>query len=455
MSHLLNKAQRLCRQIESLDPSGEALVVGGAVRDVLLGRECSDVDIAHNLSLPLIKEAFGADGVGRGEEFGVTVVTFEDERFEVTCYRQESGYSDGKRPDTVTTTKDFKLDSARRDFTINSMGMHHDGKIEDPWGGQSDIKNRIVRCVGCSMDRFAEDPVRMLRAARFAAVLDFDLDGEAVAAARGFAIRLNDVAPDRITKEILKASQSGKSLAKFINHCDRMNLLPGFLPEVVALKGLPHAPEHHPEGGVFEHTMAALNVSDSQIPEHNLAILLHDIGKAKTHETSPQGKPTYRGHEAVGAEMIPAIAERLHWPKHLTTLCEDVCREHMKGHILAEMSKPTRVALRLSENWPAIKDAILADSRCRMHLHDEQFVMEQMGKLDVEATKWGDQKELNKKLNSLASGHTIMQAIPGIAGQDIGKVKTATWDWLVGRSLNANPQEVDAFIKDTYGGLPR
>lgn len=449
MEPLVEKALRLCAEMNTLNPGARALAAGGAVRDFLMDRPVHDVDIAHNIPLEDVKKHFNSNGVGRGEEFGVTVVDFEDERFEVTCFRSDGAYSDGKRPDAVAIVNDFKEDSARRDFTINSMGMNVDGSIDDFWGGQKDLRKKVVRCVGCPLDRFAQDPVRMLRAARFAATLEFSIDEETEAGMKAFAIRVCDVAPERVTQEILKASTSGRSLASFIEHTDKAGLLPLFLPEVSALKGLPHNPIHHPEGGVFEHTLAALRVSDSQEPSHNLALLLHDIGKAKTLGEGPNGTPTYHGHEAVGAKMIPAIASRMHWDGALTAVCVDVARDHMKGHGLPMMRKSTRIDLRMSENWDAIKTTVKADSRCRLHAHDEESMMGTLNKLDAEVVSFGSQKEMDAKLNLMASGRTIMETVPGISGKDIGVVKGQTWDWLKGRGLVATPEEVRKFIQDT------
>lgn len=450
---LLSQGLRLCKKIESLGGDAQALVVGGAVRDAILCREFDDIDIAHNLPMEFIKALTGAEGVGRGEEFGVTVVTFEGERFEVAHFREESGYSDGRRPDTVTNTNDFRSDAARRDFTINAMGMRSDGTIEDPWGGMADIQARLVRCVGCPMDRFAEDPVRMLRAGRFSAVLGFSLDDEIIAAAKGLAIRLRDVSPERTTKELLKAAGDGKVLAEFIGACDKMGLLPHFLPEVSAMKGFGHNPKHHPEGGVFEHTMAALRCSDTSVPEHNLGILLHDIGKPQTLELNDAGQPTYHGHEAAGANMIPDIAKRMKWPTALAATLQDVCSEHMKVHVLGDMGKPTRIHLRMHPNWAAIKAAAAADSRCRLDLHNEADFSSQMQKLDEETAAWGTKAELEKNLNAIASGHIIRDAVPEIADRDIGKVKKATWEWLVGRSLKVAPDEVHSFIRSAHKGI--
>ena len=449
------KALRLCREIDSIRPGAQALIAGGAVRDYIMGRPCDDVDIAHNLPLDVIKEHFNSEGVGQGEKFGVSVATFEGERFELTCFRKDGLYIDGRRPDSVTTVSDFKEDSARRDFTINALGMDSSGQIIDHWGGVADIKNRTIRCVGDALDRFSEDPARMFRAIRFAAAFDFDLDPATESGIRAFAIRSRDVANERITKELLKCADSGPILADFISLADKTQLLPHFLPEIAAMKEFKHNPAHHPEGGVFEHTLAALRVSRESDPIRNTAVLLHDIGKPKTFKMSDKGQPTYFGHEEAGARMIPEIAKRMKLTNDMRDVCVSVARHHGLMHRLGELRHKKKVDFWTIPNFEEVKIASMADRRCRLHAHNEGQMTEEFAAFDRELAYLGTREEFTSRLKSLAGGDVIKEAAPNAKGKEVGILQEQTRDWLIDQRLNVTPEQAKKTISSLHRGMSR
>jgi tRNA nucleotidyltransferase/poly(A) polymerase len=184
----------------------EALVVGGAVRDIVMGdKNIHDIDIATNMPINEIKSKFQTYDIG-GEKHGTVIVIFENESFELTQFRVETGYSDNRHPDEVKFIDSFEEDSKRRDFTINSMGINADGLVIDYNGGIEDIKNGIIRCVGNANARFEEDALRIMRALRFAARFNFSIDDSTLVAIKNNAHNLENIAVERICAEMIKTT---------------------------------------------------------------------------------------------------------------------------------------------------------------------------------------------------------------------------------------------------------
>lgn len=212
------KGLELLKEITSMDFS--AYIVGGTVRDILMHEKPHDVDIATNMPIDIIKKHYKTIEYGGGEKHGTVIVQYEGFDFELTQFRSESTYSDNRRPDDVKFVDTFEEDTLRRDFTINAMGLDHEGNIIDYHGGYEDIQNKIIRCVGNPEERFTEDSLRILRAARFAGKLKFEIDESTLEAMSKLSKTVMNVSSERITDEFMKAmpSNNNESFSVFIRY---------------------------------------------------------------------------------------------------------------------------------------------------------------------------------------------------------------------------------------------
>ena len=234
----------------------EALMVGGCVRDILIGKTPKDFDVATDCPMEILEKLFKTHDIGANKTFGIVVVDMDGVSVEVAQFRKDVGSADGRHPDSVQLGCSFKEDSARRDFTINAMGMTEDGTIIDFHGGMQDLQDGTIRCVGEPFERFKEDELRIIRALRFAACLGFDLQWqtlEAIQLAMHHGTLRGKVAPERIKQELFKtAAHGGPAMARFIELARDAEVLEVILPEIAAMIGAEHTVESHPEGVLVE-----------------------------------------------------------------------------------------------------------------------------------------------------------------------------------------------------------
>jgi len=288
----------------------ETVLAGGCVRDLLLNRTPNDYDVATSARPETVLDLYpGALTVGQA--FGVVIVHDGAMQVEVATFRSDAAYTDGRHPDAVTFT-DARNDALRRDFTINAMFLDPEsGEIVDHVGGKKDLKRRIIRAVGEARDRFAEDRLRMLRAVRFAAELEFDIEKATADAIRDLAAEIVSVSGERIAAELgrlLTAAPAGRR--RGLQLADDLGLLAPILPEVHAMHGTEQGPIVHPEGDAFVHTVLCVEHLREPTFELALAALLHDIGKPATARFR-DGKWTFYGHAATGEETAGRICRRL------------------------------------------------------------------------------------------------------------------------------------------------
>ncbi|MDP6561200.1 MAG: CCA tRNA nucleotidyltransferase, partial [Candidatus Binatia bacterium] len=264
--------------IERLRRSGfEAYLAGGCVRDKLLGKEPKDYDIATNARPEAVQRIFPRT-VPVGSQFGVVMVMLEGESLEVATFRFDGPYLDGRHPSQVRFGS-MEEDIMRRDFTIN--GMMYDptrDRVIDLVEGAKDIKRRVIRAIGDARRRFEEDHLRMLRAVRIAAGLDFTIDENTLQAIQEQAAMITRIAWERIGEEITRLLTEG-SARKGFDLLDATGLLPVLLPEVEATKGVEQSSDFHPEGDVYVHTLATLEYLKDPTETLAYGCLLHDIAK--------------------------------------------------------------------------------------------------------------------------------------------------------------------------------
>jgi poly(A) polymerase len=357
----------------------QAYLVGGCVRDLLLGREPADYDVATDAQPDEVMRIF-PDTYAVGAQFGVVLVPIPElerktatssspspstichsehadrseageEAFarghyhksciEVATFRCDIGYSDGRHPDEVRFSRDPRQDVQRRDFTINGLLFDPiEKKVLDFVGGQDDLKAGIIRAIGDPKMRFAEDKLRMLRAVRFSARFEYDIDPATFKATQDLAAQIDQVSRERVRDELTRMLTEGHAKRAF-ELLDDSGLLREVLPEIHAMKGVEQPPEFHPEGDVFVHTLLLLeNLSHSCPPTLAWGALLHDVAKPSTFRRAPD-RIRFDEHASVGVKMAEAICQRLRFSNHETEQILALVGNHMRFGDVERMKSAT------------------------------------------------------------------------------------------------------------------
>jgi tRNA nucleotidyltransferase (CCA-adding enzyme) len=312
--------------VRRLQDSGfEAYLVGGGVRDLLLGRVPGDWDIATG-ARPETVLALWPEAAPTGIKHGTVTLPRPEGNLEITTFRTEGPYSDGRRPDWVSLDADLPGDLSRRDFTVNAMAFDPEARVlVDPEGGLADLAARILRTVGDPDRRFAEDGLRPLRGIRLAAVLQFRITAETLAAMTRARDRVAGVARERVRDELVKLLAAPRPSAG-IEILRETGLLDLVLPEL--LEGVGVEQNRHHAYDVYEHTLRALDAAPPEKPLVRLAALLHDVAKPRTRRVV-DGEGTFYDHQNVGAAMSEAILDRLRFSRSDRNHVTRLVREHM------------------------------------------------------------------------------------------------------------------------------
>ncbi len=323
------------RIIQSLRENGHsAWLVGGCVRDLLLKRPVTDYDVATSARPQQVQALFpGARLVGA--HFGVVLV----DGVEVATLRSESSYRDGRHPEQVSFETDPAQDARRRDFTINALFLDpQSGEVLDFTGGRADLSARVIRAIGEPSERFAEDHLRLLRAVRFAARLDFALDPGTRTAIQAAAPLIHRVAAERVRDELTRMFTEGNA-RRALELLDETGLLAEVLPEVKRYQGVEQPPEYHPEGDVWTHTLLMMDGLRNASPELAWGVLLHDAGKPETFERLDRIR--FNGHVEAGVRIARAIAARLKFSHDETEQIVALVANHMRFGDMHRMKEST------------------------------------------------------------------------------------------------------------------
>ena len=338
----------------------QAYFAGGCVRDLLLARTPDDYDVATSATPAQVIALFtrlGRKTLAVGAHFGVVLVCPEaaetqQHGIEVATFRHDGAYSDGRRPDAVRFSTDPREDVLRRDFTINGMLLdvpsheqsgHLDTSIRDYVGGRADLASHVVRAIGDPATRFSEDKLRMLRAVRFAARLDFSLDPATFRAIQAQAAEITQVSLERIRDELTRMLTEGRARAAF-ELLDATGLLRQILPEAARLHGVQQPPQYHPEGDVWVHTMLLLeNLPPDASATLAWGALLHDIGKPATYQPPQHAgdRIRFNGHVEVGVRLSELICARLRFSRDDTEQILALVRNHMRFGDILKMKRST------------------------------------------------------------------------------------------------------------------
>ena len=439
---------RLVKEIKKLKEDSTAYIVGGAVRDYIIGRDCDDIDIATDVPMDLIENHFKTHDIGSNKDFGILVVEFENEVFEVTRYRSDGNYSDGRRPDGVEVGVDIETDSCRRDFTINAMYMDENENILDFHGGKADIANKIVRCVGDSDIRLTEDYLRMFRAFRFSSVLDFDIDDDILQTIGGYGYNIKQISTERIWKELWKMA-SGIRFSQNIGIMYELEFLQEIFPEFKNMHNYPHYRHHHPEGSVYHHTIGVIANLDDKSAVVKLAGLFHDIGKLRAYEKEDSGKFHYYRHEVIGLDVFDDISYRLHFPKNIINEIKYVIKNHMKFHKLLEMKDSKCIKMMDSPYWETLYKVALADDMSRLYLFDHKLWY----KIDNRISELKLKINKHKWINDYVNGNLIMEVRNIEGGPEVGRLLSIVRTHIIDKDIDLNEYTMEHYIKPYIKGL--
>lgn len=303
----------------------KAFYVGGCVRDMIMGREISDIDIATSAAPEQVMAVFSDFKViPTGIKHGTVTVFSGGISFEITTFRIDGAYSDCRHPDKVVFASDITEDLSRRDFTVNAIAMDKDKNITDPFGGMDDIKNRIIRCVGDPVRRFSEDALRIMRAVRFASQLGFKIEDQTESAMISMKERLNEISRERIRTELDKLICGKNAVDILLRYKELVAVI---IPEMRRCFGFDQRSRYH-KYDVYEHIVRAVGAVPADSLVLRRALLLHDIGKPMTFTIGSDGHGHFKGHAQAGETMARDILRRLKYDNRTIELTSTLIARH-------------------------------------------------------------------------------------------------------------------------------
>lgn len=413
----------------------EIYVVGGAVRDLMMGKIVDDWDFTTNATPEQILKVF-PDGF-YDNKFGTVGIAHEsaENPYEITTFRKEYGYSDKRRPDKVEWGETLEEDLKRRDFTINAMALKKKGKgkyeVIDPYEGKKDIDKKVIRAVGDPNERFSEDALRMMRAARIAAELGFTIEKETFEAMKSNAPLINKVARERIKDELLKIMASPHPYEGTVIFRNSL-LMYQILPELEKMFGVEQkSPGRHHIYDVGTHALLSLKHCKSTDPIVRFATLIHDIGKPSTYKKTKEGVITFYNHEVVGAKMAKDIAERLKFSKKQREKLVKLVRWHQFTVDENQTDKALRRFIRRvgKENIKDMLDLRVAD-RLGGGARETSWRLEEFKKRLVEV-----QKQPFTVHDLKITGDEVMEILDIKPGPEVGEILEKLYKQVVDKGL--------------------
>ena len=442
-NELIKEAFEIINIIE--DSGYEAYIVGGSLRDSLLGMQPKDIDIASSASPTEIKLIFNSyKTIDTGIDFGTVTLIYSDKPIEITTFRSESVYLDSRRPDSVSFEKNIDEDLKRRDFTINAMAYNQSKKLVDLFSGEEDLNNKLIRCVGSPDERFSEDALRMLRAVRFACVLNFDIEKNTFEAIQHNASRIEHISKERIQAELNKILMSSKP-SRGIRLLLDSKLLDYILPEISRLSGFnQHNPFHHLE--LLEHTLCVLDKVEPRL-QLRLAALFHDVGKVDTVTLDENGIGHFYGHDSVSEEITKSVLKRLRYSNEIIELTSQLVRYHMiQANVIGKKGIQKLLRIFGENNIFELADLHFADSSCTtMEVKEDVFrlkirqVLEENIPFSV--------KDLD------IDGYDLMKI--GAKGKQIGDILNELLELVSEDASKNNKNQLMLYAKEIYSNLEK
>jgi poly(A) polymerase len=421
--------------IEKLRSHGhEAYWAGGCVRDILLGIEPQDYDIATSAKPDEIEDIL-EETKPVGKEFGVILVIEKGHAFEVATFRSDSGYSDGRRPDAVLFT-DEKEDALRRDFTIN--GMFYDpieDRVLDYVQGQKDIDAEIIRFIGNPHERILEDQLRILRAVRFKNNFNFQYHPDTYKALKNHAALIERVAPERIQHELNRIIE-GNNRAEAFEDLSELGILKHIIPELEDLRGVPQPREYHQEGDVWDHTISALNECDDHASRDvKWAVLFHDIGKPETFKIADRIR--YDHHCSISQEIAHKIMKRLKFPRRDMQEIEWLIEHHMMMQPLLDMDEGKARKWFLNENFLNLMQVFEADAKGTIptDLSMYEKILERYRKVLKDMPEG--------KPKPFVTGKDVMRICDLEPGEKVGEILEEVYEKQLAKQLTSRAEAID------------
>ncbi len=407
----------ICQELRN---AGErAWIVGGCVRDTLLGEPVNDWDVTTS-ALPEKVQATFEKVIPTGIDHGTVMVLWKGRPYEVTTLRGEGAYSDGRRPDSVVFVGDIDHDLARRDFTVNAIAYDPvDGRVVDPFHGLVDMRAKVLRAVGDPKERFQEDGLRILRGARFVATLEFELEDATEAAFRGALDTYRKVSPERVREEWLKTMKA-RAPSRAFEVMRRTGILEVTYPELLEQVGCEQNQWHAYD--VWDHTMRVLDESEGD-PVERVAALLHDVAKPRTRARSDEtGDWTFYHHERVGADM----ADRWLRDYRFSNQERELIVALVRHHLICYGSEWTDAAVRrfIRRVGPDRVEPLLrlgeADALGKGRNVEQELaaLKELRGRIDEQVEQGGALTTQDLAID----GNDVMQHLEGGAGPVVGQV---------------------------------
>ena len=422
--NLFDKLYDLASQIDS-----EIYAVGGYVRDLVLGRESKDIDfvvIGDALQLARkFKSKYSVKAYTQFPRFGTCMFEYGSFKIELVSARKESYESDSRKPQVERS--DLYTDLSRRDFTINALAMQLDKKnrIADPYNGIDDIHNKVIRTPLDPEKTFSDDPLRMMRAIRFATTLGFTIEPRVLKAIRQESVRLDIISQERINDEFSKIIMADVPSTGILL-LDQTNLLNIFLPEFVQTKGTEQRHKYHHKD-VFYHTLEVLDkiAQLSASLRLRLVALFHDIAKPKTKRFDEKVGWTFHGHEIIGERMSASILKRMKYPGHIIEYVRKLIRLHLRPMVLVSEDVSDSAIRRLlflaGEDFEDLMTLCRADitsknpKTVKRHLRNYEIVLEK--------AKLVEEKDHIRRFRCPVDGVEIMEKFNLSPGPQIGKIK--------------------------------
>ncbi len=424
------------RVVETLRAAGHrALLAGGCVRDLLMGRTAKDWDIATDADPDQVASLF-ARTLPVGAHFGICVVVLEEGHYEVARFRRDGPYVNGRHPTSVEAA-DARADALRRDFTINGLFFDPANReIIDYVGGRADIERGLLRAIGDPVERFAEDYLRLLRCVRFAARLGFAIEESTYAALCAHAPRIDAVSPERIEDELTRMLTE-RGVVRGLELLMDSGLLRVVLPEVADLRGVQQPPEFHPEGDVWNHVLLVMDQLREPPAELAWAALLHDIGKKPTFEV--RDRIRFNRHDVVGARMAEHICRRLRMSNARSTRICDLVVQHMRIRNVPDMRESKRRRFLRQDAFAQLLELHRADC---MGCHRKMDLYEYcLGQLD-------DLGEEDLRPSPLLSGRDLL-ALGMEPGPMVGRVLERLEDAQLEGALHSR-EEALTWVEQRY-----
>lgn len=427
--------------IETLEKNEyEAYIVGGCVRDELLGRAPKDYDIATSAVPEQTKRCFrNFKVIETGIQHGTVTVIINGESFEITTFRKDGAYSDFRRPDSVAFSSNLKDDLARRDFTVNAMAYNSRKGLIDLYGGQKDLFRRRIACVGDPQKRFGEDALRVMRALRFASELDFRLEKNTAEAAHKMKDLLEEISAERTAKEL---SLLLCGLAPFDILTDFSDVISVIVPEIEPCIDFDQRNRYHIYD-VWTHTAAAVERSEPE-PDVRLALMLHDIGKPFCFKTDDEGNGHFYGHEKLSADIAENVMRRLRFPAEKIKRVSKLIKYHYVTPVNDDKVVKRLLSTLGNEDYFLLMEVMKGDNRAKHRFCIERVqVIEAMQK---RAERIISEDQCLRLSDLTVDGSDMLEL--GFTGEAVGTILKDILDAVIDEKI---PNERTALLRFARG----